>query len=58
MGCMSTAFEWAACIGRFQLFHDAQLTLLREALRLAPRVAVLVGSAHQARSPRNPFSFR
>jgi bifunctional NMN adenylyltransferase/nudix hydrolase len=54
---VSGNFEWAACIGRFQLFHDAQLKLLREALRLAPRVAVLVGSAHQARSPRNPFTF-
>ncbi|MBC5781547.1 bifunctional nicotinamide-nucleotide adenylyltransferase/Nudix hydroxylase [Ramlibacter sp. USB13] len=50
-------YEWAACIGRFQLFHDAQLALLRKALELAPRVAVLVGSAHQARSPRNPFTF-
>jgi bifunctional NMN adenylyltransferase/nudix hydrolase len=51
-------FEWAVCIGRFQLFHDAQLALLREALRLAPKVAVLIGSAHQARSPRNPFTFQ
>jgi bifunctional NMN adenylyltransferase/nudix hydrolase len=50
-------FDWAVCIGRFQLFHNAQLTLLREGLRLAPRLAVLVGSAHQARSPRNPFTF-
>lgn len=50
-------FEWAVCIGRFQLFHNAQLALLREALRLAPRCAVLVGSARQARSPRNPFTF-
>lgn len=50
-------FEWAVCIGRFQLFHDAQLALLREALNLAPRVAVLVGSAHMARSPRNPFRY-
>ena len=50
-------FEWAACIGRFQLFHNAQLALVREALRLAPRCAVLVGSAYQARSPRNPFTF-
>ena len=49
--------EWAVCIGRFQLLHNAQLALLREALGLAPRVAVLVGSAHQARSPRNPFTF-
>lgn len=50
-------FDWAVCIGRFQLFHDAQLALMREALSLAPRVAVLVGSARQARSPRNPFTY-
>jgi bifunctional NMN adenylyltransferase/nudix hydrolase len=53
----ASRFEWAVCIGRFQLFHDAQLALLREALRLAPRCAVLVGSACQARSPRNPFTY-
>jgi bifunctional NMN adenylyltransferase/nudix hydrolase len=50
--------EWAACIGRFQLFHDAQLALIRKSLELAPRCAVLVGSATQARSPRNPFTFQ
>jgi bifunctional NMN adenylyltransferase/nudix hydrolase len=50
-------YEWAACIGRFQLFHAAQLALVRRALELAPRCAVLVGSAFQARSPRNPFTF-
>jgi bifunctional NMN adenylyltransferase/nudix hydrolase len=49
--------EWAVCIGRFQLFHNAQLALLREALRLAPRCAVLIGSARAARSPRNPFTY-
>lgn len=52
-----TKFEWAVCIGRFQLFHDAQLALVRKGLELAPRCAVLVGSARQARSPRNPFTF-
>jgi bifunctional NMN adenylyltransferase/nudix hydrolase len=50
-------YDWAVCIGRFQLFHDAQLALLRQALALAPRCAVLVGSAYQSRSPRNPFTF-
>ena len=53
----ASKFEWAVCIGRFQLFHNAQLALMREALRLAPRCAVLIGSAHQARSPRNPFTW-
>lgn len=52
------ACEWAVCIGRFQLFHNAQLALIRQALALAPRCAVLVGSAHHARSPRHPFTFR
>jgi bifunctional NMN adenylyltransferase/nudix hydrolase len=51
-------FEWAVCIGRFQLLHNAQLALIREALRLAPRCAVLIGSARQARSPRNPFTWQ
>jgi bifunctional NMN adenylyltransferase/nudix hydrolase len=50
-------FDWAVCIGRFQLFHDAQLALVRKGLELAPRCAILVGSAYQARSPRNPFTF-
>jgi bifunctional NMN adenylyltransferase/nudix hydrolase len=50
-------YDWAVCIGRFQLFHDAQLALLRKGLELAPRCAVLVGSAYQARSPRHPFTF-
>lgn len=50
-------YDWAVCIGRFQLFHDAQLALVRKGLELAPRCAILVGSAFQARSPRNPFTF-
>lgn len=53
-----TKYAWAACIGRFQLFHDAQLALVRKGLELAPRCAVLIGSAHQARSPRNPFTWQ
>ncbi len=49
--------EWAACIGRFQLFHNAQLALIRHGLGLADRCVVLVGSAWQARSPRHPFTY-
>ncbi|NML43591.1 bifunctional nicotinamide-nucleotide adenylyltransferase/Nudix hydroxylase [Ramlibacter sp. G-1-2-2] len=54
----SAASAWAVCIGRFQLLHDAQLALVRAALKLAPRCAVVVGSAYQARSPRNPFTWQ
>ena len=50
--------DLAVLIGRFQPFHNAHLTLLRKALDAAPRVAVVIGSAFQARSPKNPFSWQ
>ncbi len=47
----------AVVIGRFQPVHNGHLALLQAALAAAPRVIVLLGSAHQARSPRHPFSW-
>jgi bifunctional NMN adenylyltransferase/nudix hydrolase len=47
----------AVLIGRFQPVHNGHVALLRAALAEAPRVIVLLGSAHQARSPRHPFSW-
>jgi len=47
----------AVLVGRFQPFQQAHLATLRQALALAPRVLVVIGSAHQARSPRHPFSW-
>jgi bifunctional NMN adenylyltransferase/nudix hydrolase len=52
-----TTISAAVVIGRFQPFHNGHLALLREALACAPRVIVMMGSAHQARSPRHPFSW-
>lgn len=46
----------AVLVGRFQPFHNAHLALLRRALDVAPRVVVVIGSAHQARTPKNPFT--
>lgn len=48
-------YDVAVCIGRFQPFHNAHLTLLQHALELAPKVVVVLGSAMQARSSKNPF---
>ena len=45
-------------IGRFQPFHAGHLALLSEALSLAPRVIVVLGSAFQARTPKNPFTWQ
>jgi bifunctional NMN adenylyltransferase/nudix hydrolase len=47
----------AVLVGRFQPFHNAHLALLRRALQVAPRCVVVIGSAHQARTPKNPFTW-
>jgi bifunctional NMN adenylyltransferase/nudix hydrolase len=47
----------AVFIGRFQPFHSGHLALLREALAIAPLAVVVLGSAWQARSPKNPFTW-
>ena len=48
----------AVYIGRFQPFHNGHLVLLRQALGAAPLCVVVIGSAHQARSPKNPFTWQ
>ncbi|HZY20744.1 MAG TPA: bifunctional nicotinamide-nucleotide adenylyltransferase/Nudix hydroxylase [Ramlibacter sp.] len=55
---MTQTHDTAVCIGRFQLLHNAQLALIRRALELAPKCVVVIGSAHQARSPKNPFTWQ
>ncbi|MBP7661761.1 MAG: bifunctional nicotinamide-nucleotide adenylyltransferase/Nudix hydroxylase [Burkholderiaceae bacterium] len=47
----------AVLIGRFQPFHHGHMALLERALREADRVVVVLGSAMQARSPKNPFTW-
>lgn len=43
-------------IGRFQPFHNAHLAMLNKAAELAEQVIVIVGSANQPRTVKNPFS--
>lgn len=50
--------DTAVLIGRFQPVHSGHLALLHTALAQARRVIVILGSAYQARSPRNPFTWR
>lgn len=50
-------YDVAVCIGRFQTFHFGQLALVRRALASAPLCIVVIGSAHQARTPKNPFTW-
>lgn len=44
-------------IGRFQPFHLGHAQVLRNALDTSDIVIVLVGSAYQSRTIKNPFSF-
>lgn len=48
----------AVLIGRFQPFHYGHLALLQQALQAAQQVVVVLGSAYQARSPKNPFTWQ
>lgn len=50
--------ELAVLIGRFQPFHNGHATLLQQALNTAPRMVVVIGSAFQARTPKNPFTWQ
>ncbi|OUL99730.1 NUDIX domain-containing protein [Variovorax sp. JS1663] len=54
----SASHDLAVLVGRFQPFHNAHQVLLRRALDAARHVAVVIGSAFQARSPKNPFSWQ
>jgi len=55
---IATPHDLAVLIGRFQPFHNGHLSLLKQALVLAPRVVVVIGSAFSARSPKRPFDWQ
>lgn len=48
----------AVYVGRFQPFHLGHAALLQQALSTATHCVVVVGSAFQARTPKNPFSWQ
>jgi bifunctional NMN adenylyltransferase/nudix hydrolase len=49
-------FEFSVFIGRFQPFHLAHYELVKEALKLAEKTIIIVGSYKKAPSPKNPWS--
>lgn len=49
--------DLAVYIGRFQPFHNGHLAVLQRALKVAAHCVVVLGSAHQARTPKNPFTW-
>jgi bifunctional NMN adenylyltransferase/nudix hydrolase len=53
---MKKSFDVAVVIGRFQPVHNGHLELFRHAAKIADNVLVIVGSAHQPRTIKNPFT--
>jgi bifunctional NMN adenylyltransferase/nudix hydrolase len=49
-------YDTAIYIGRFEPVHQGHMALLQRALDSARQVIVVMGSAWQARSPKNPFT--
>ena len=54
---MKKKYDLAVFIGRFQPFHLGHMAVINEALSLATKVAIIVGSANSSRSHRNPFTY-
>lgn len=53
----SKTFEFLVFIGRFQPLHVGHLAVIHQALEQADKVILLIGSAWQPRSVRNPWSY-
>ena len=51
-------YDTAIYIGRFEPPHAGHVALLERALACAPRAIVVMGSAWQVRSPKNPFTWQ
>lgn len=50
-------YDYLIFIGRFQPFHLGHESVIRKALALSDKVIVLIGSAYQPRTVRNPWDF-
>lgn len=50
-------FDYLVFIGRFQPLHIGHLAVFKQALELAERVIVVVGSANQPRTPKDPWKY-
>lgn len=53
---LNQSYDLCVFIGRFQPFHRAHQGVVEAGLRQAGRVLVLVGSANEPRTLRNPFT--
>jgi len=53
---MTKKYDTLVFIGRFQPIHNAHIEIIRRATELARQVVIIVGSANQPRTYKNPFT--
>lgn len=53
---MSKKYNTVVYIGRFQPVHNAHVEIIRRAKSLADNVVIIIGSAYQPRTYKNPFT--
>ena len=54
---MSKKYDTLVLIGRFQPLHSAHLEIIKRATALCDQLVIIVGSAKQPRTYKNPFTF-
>ena len=54
---MSKPYGTLVLIGRFQPLHNAHLEIIKRCTALTDQLLVIVGSAHQPRTYKNPFTY-
>lgn len=52
---MNNKYDAIVFIGRFQPFHNAHLEIFKQAKAIADKVILIIGSAEQPRTYKNPF---
>jgi bifunctional NMN adenylyltransferase/nudix hydrolase len=53
---MSKKYDTLVLIGRFQPFHNAHLEIIKRSTALCNKLIVIMGSANQPRTYKNPFN--
>lgn len=54
---MSKPYGTIILVGRFQPFHSAHLEIIKRATALTDQLVVVIGSANQPRTYKNPFTY-
>jgi bifunctional NMN adenylyltransferase/nudix hydrolase len=55
---MTKKYDTLVLIGRFQPFHNAHLEIIKRCTALTNQLVIIVGSANQPRTYKNPFTFQ